>query len=915
MQEANLNWTCDQCGHPNEADTWPCDKCRYPLVHNKGQCRKHVRGQYQDDKVDQARELAEEKKWYCSHCKYVNPSSAKRCEKCFADKKANKAAFLQARQSTSNFRRSMENLFPAFHTKDFQDQAFHAQELKESIPVKGDKWKNISNALFRDESLSETITVKDLIDASNSSDIAGSIVLHNNDADQTVSGVLFRVLAPHAEKVAVVGEWNDWNPDEDYLYRETDDFWQTVVPNARPGQLYNYIIQFHDNEKDQTVSVFRADPRGQILRFHKKRWCSEIYDLKSFKWADRRFKGKKFNDLILYEVHVGTWPLSGCSQTAFNESQQLERIGTFKEVQASIPHFLDLGINCIALMPITQDSHHAPFNCWGYDPVSLWAVHTDYGTPDDLKELINACHVKGISVLCDFVPNHFAEENVLNFFDGPEDLYFPHDISLKATPWGPRPNFASPRVRRYCVDAVEFWLREFHFDGVRVDSTCNIRMFNQGGQNSMLPDGYIFLQEMNDMVHLKFPHKITIAEDLQDPFASCNHGGAGFDVQWDDVFFKEVLRTVIATSDGYRNMHDLARGICEPALAGSPAGGRIIFTESHDTVPSDRQGRIPAAILRGHRMNWPNCRDVESNFFSQKRTALSLAILLTSPGIPMLLQGQEFFETCSPMWPHGPLMDRTREERLDPPDGFFKLISRLCDLRMNITHTTRGLTGYYARAFHVNNSDNKVLAYHRWVLGGATDDVIVIVNCSNVDYEEYYLGFPRFGDWHLRFNSDSKEYCSSFSNFDVSSMIEVTKDPKDGYPFCGRVRIPSYSVLVYSQDAISTVRFTLDAEVGENYRLFLTGSSSSLGQWNIHEAIEMKEAGHRDIDTLYKSPPVTVSFGQAVEFKFFLVEDLPEGHYTKQQIRWQIGENNVFRADNSNRRYQVDCKHLTFEDK
>ena len=144
MQEANLKWTCDQCGNPNEADTWPCDKCRYPLVHNKGQHRKHVRGKLEESQGDQ-NPATDEKKWYCSHCKHVNPSTAKRCEKCFADKKANKAAFLQARQSTSNFRKSMENLFPAFHTKSFQDQAFHAEELKEKIPVKGDKWKNISS--------------------------------------------------------------------------------------------------------------------------------------------------------------------------------------------------------------------------------------------------------------------------------------------------------------------------------------------------------------------------------------------------------------------------------------------------------------------------------------------------------------------------------------------------------------------------------------------------------------------------------------------------------------------------------------------------------------------------------------------------------------------------------------------------
>jgi len=913
MSKEQSGWNCDQCGNENPAETWPCEKCQYPLVHQKDQAPKHIKGEYTDDYSNRERN-AHINKWHCSHCRHLNDKSSKRCEKCFAQKALNKAFQLQARTTLTNLRRSMTSDLRSSLNQSTMGTNFRATELKEEVPEKGNKWRDISTSLFGDETLAENITVKDLIHTPNSSDIAGSIVLHHQDAESSVSGVLFRVLAPNAEKVAVVGEWNNWNPDEDYLYRETDDYWQTVVKDARPGQLYNYIIQFHDEEQDKKISVYRADPRGQILKFANERWCSEVYDLKKFKWTDRQYRMPKHNNLILYECHVGTFGTAGCSHAVCDGKEIRDQIGTFKQVTAKIPELVELGINCLALMPITQDAHMAPYNCWGYDPVSLFAVHTDYGTPDDLKELINTCHTNKIGVIFDFVPNHMSIDNILGWFDGPNDLYFPSDDRIKCTDWGPRPNFASPRVRRFLVDAVELWLRDFHFDGVRVDSTCSVRMYDYFGQRNVLPDGYILLQEMNDMVHLKYPHKITIAEDLQDPWSMCNHGGAGFDMQWDEKFFKEVLRVAIGTSDAHRDMHALAYGICEPALHGSLAGGRIIYTESHDTVPSDRQGRIPAAILRGHRMEWPNCSDVENNYFSLKRTALSLSILLTSPGIPMLLQGQEFFETCAPSWPHGPLFDRTREERIQPADGFRKLISRLCDLRMNQTHTTLGLCGYYARAYHINNTANKVIAYHRWVKGGATDDTVVIVNCSNVDYDEYYLGFPRFGEWHLRFNSDSKEYCSHFSEFECSPIVETSKDPKDGYPFCGRVRIAAYTVLVYSQDAQSTVQFTLDEELEAEDRLYLVGSVPSLGNWNIHDAIEMSPASRHDKDSLWKSSPVNVSFGQEIEFKFFLVKGSKE-NLNMQQIRWQKGENSVFKADNSNRRYRVDCVGLSFEDK
>ena len=142
MNLSGATWVCDQCGDKNSADTWPCDTCRYPLVHNAE--TKHVRGEYSDEYAERERRIVTEKRWLCSHCKFLNEESFHRCQKCFARKDANDSLSLQAKRSTTHLRRSMESTFPAFHTKKVQHQDFRAEELKEKIPVKEDKWKNIS---------------------------------------------------------------------------------------------------------------------------------------------------------------------------------------------------------------------------------------------------------------------------------------------------------------------------------------------------------------------------------------------------------------------------------------------------------------------------------------------------------------------------------------------------------------------------------------------------------------------------------------------------------------------------------------------------------------------------------------------------------------------------------------------------
>jgi 1,4-alpha-glucan branching enzyme len=187
---------------------------------------------------------------------------------------------------------------------------------------------------------------------------------------------------------------------------------------------------------------------------------------------------------------------------------------------------------------------------------------------------------------------------------------------------------------------------------------------------------------------------------------------------------------------------------------------------------------------------WP---EQPGGYYARKRSTLGAALVFTSPGIPMLFQGQEFLED---EWFHDTdPIDWSKKERFH---GIFLLYRDLIRLRRNLDRTTAGLRGDHVHVFHVNDYD-KVIAYHRWHLGGPRDDVVVLVNMANRSYESYRLGFPRGGSWRVRFNSDWSGYSDDFSN-QPAYDLQARPGPRDGLHFEGEVGIGPYSALILSQD-------------------------------------------------------------------------------------------------------------------
>ena len=579
-------------------------------------------------------------------------------------------------------------------------------------------------------------------------------------------GIAFRVWAPYAKAVSVVGAFNDFQPTADPMVHEAEGFWYADVPAAKVGQEYRFWLD------TQTGPVTRIDPYAREVT---SSIGNGVISDPNFNWGDDRFEIPNWNELVIYELHVGT----------FNDDQpDVDAPAKFESVVRRFDHLKKLGINCIQIMPIAE---FAGDRSWGYNPAHMFAVESAYGGPKAFKELVKQAHKNGIAVILDVVYNHFGPSDLdLWRFDGWSEndgggIYFYND-ARRSTPWGDtRPDYGRPQVRQFIRDNALMWLEEFHVDGLRMDMTLYIRAVDASA-SQVLPDGWSLMQWVNTEVRKKFPKAITIAEDLQSSDAitdSAENGGAAFGSQWDAQFVHPIREAVITGADEHRSMEAVKNAILS-RYNGDPIR-RVVYSESHDEVANGR-ARVPQEIDPNGASNW----------FAQKRSTLAAALVLTSPGIPMLFQGQEFVEgewfrdTVPLHW-----------EQTETFRGIVRMYRDLIHLRLNKKGTSKGLTGPNVAATHVND-DSNLIAFRRWQDAGPNDEVVVVANFHRDPREGYSLGFSQPGTWKLIFNSDWKGYSEQFQGY-ASGDVTAVAGEYDGLPNRAEVNIGAYSVLIYGQ--------------------------------------------------------------------------------------------------------------------
>jgi 1,4-alpha-glucan branching enzyme len=567
-------------------------------------------------------------------------------------------------------------------------------------------------------------------------------------ADAAGTGVTFRVWAPNASSVTVRGDFNGWGQTALLSEGGGAGHWSMDVPGAQAGQNYRYYLN---------GNTWKRDPRSRRVTNSGSNGNSTIYDPDAFNWGTAPTPQPWRNDLVLYQMHVGTF-----------EGGNPPR--TFDHAIARLDHVKQLGVSAIQLMPINE---FAGSHSWGYNPADLFAVESAYGGPDAFKRFIRACHERGMAVFVDVVHNHYGPSDLATWrFDGwfqnnLGGIYFYND-NRAYTAWGnTRPDFGRAEVRSFIRDQALMYVQEYRVGGFRWDSVYNIINTDQGAN----VQGRQMVTDINWELSQTHPHVVRIAEDHAFDFSM------NFESQWDVGYRWDLHGQVVNSSDSARNMNTVA-GL----LANWGGHHRVVFSEAHDYIARvHSRSRIPSEVDSAN----------PDSIWARKRALLAGGIVLTTPGIPMIFQGQEMHETLA-------FHDDTalRWTRTNTYAGIVKAYADLIHARRNLRGGLQGLKGTGVHVHHVDNG-NKVIGFIRWDAGGQTDDVVVIANFAATLWtnSNYVVQFPSAGTWYRHFNSDATLYQPDFGNIGPTQVVAA------GSPPAAAVNMGMYALQIFSKTA------------------------------------------------------------------------------------------------------------------
>jgi 1,4-alpha-glucan branching enzyme len=626
-------------------------------------------------------------------------------------------------------------------------------------------------------------------------------------------GATFRVWAPRANSVHLIGRFGGtdrWTPNDDNLMVASNGgVWSGFSVGAAEGDHYKFYVVGQGStgpKRDPYARELAKSPDGTPPR------CV-VRDPDSWLWHDAGWRPPRFRDYIVYQFHVGT----------FYGPDLNHRVAKYLDVLDRLDYLVKLGVNAIEPLPITE---FVSPRSLGYDGSDLFSPEIDYTVESDdldtylnkvntlldargqqlvtreqlsvpinqLKALIDLCHLSGIAILFDVVYNHAGSQ----IRGRDEGLWFydraTRDDDNDSLCFTDRdhagPVFAIWRheVRQFLRDNARFFVEEYHADGYRYDQVSAIVYENKH-------DGWRFCQTLNDNVRDADPTAIQIAEywNVDDYVVRpAGEGGAGFDATWYDGLRTTIRTAIRQATRGSRetiNLDPIAYNLKAP---GFPAAWKAVqYVESHDEVRDDphRNDRIAKLAGGNNSRSW----------YARSRSRIATGLILTAPGIPMLFMGQEFLE--SKRWhddprfhPHTLLYWEGLEE------GDRSMIDHLRFTRELIALRKRypALRSDNAQVYHVHNG-NRVIAFHRWVKEGR--DIVVVATLREETWYDYRLGLPQPGLWLEVFNSDVYDNWVNPNVAGNGGGVSAGGHGLHGFAHSTNVVIPANGIVVLARDS------------------------------------------------------------------------------------------------------------------
>ena len=595
------------------------------------------------------------------------------------------------------------------------------------------------------------------------------------EARRGVSGACFRVWAPNAERVSVVGEFNGWDGRSHPMASlGASGVWELFIPGLTADALYKYEIR---NRATGTVFV-KTDPYGQRFEL-RPATATCVPAAPAHAWGDEDWLAQRAQwdwlhaPVSIYELHAGSW-----------KRHPGGRFYSYRELaEHLLPYVLDMGYTHIELLPVSE---HPLDESWGYQTTGYFAATRRFGSADDLRFFIDACHRAGIGVLLDWAPGHFPEDDfALAHFDG-SSLYEHEDPRLKRHPdWGTHVfNYGRNEVRSFLLSSAHYWLSEFHIDGLRVDAVASMLYLDYsrkagewlpnryGGRENL--DAIDFLRQLNVMVHGEFPGALTVAEESTAwPMVSrpTHLGGLGFSMKWNMGWMNDTL-AYLAHDPVHRRFHHNQLTF----------GQLYAYTEnfvlplSHDEVVHGKGslfGKLPG--------------DAWQKFANAR---LLLAYQMTSPGKKLNFMGSELGQRGE--WYAGGELDWWLLQHA-PHAGIQRLardLNRLYCATPALHELDFEANGFAWSDCH--DADQSVLSYLRFAQDGSF--VMVALNFTPVPRRGYRIGVPRAGAYREAFNSDSSYYGGS--DMGNGGGVQARAEAHHGFPACLELTLPPLAAVV-----------------------------------------------------------------------------------------------------------------------
>ena len=603
-------------------------------------------------------------------------------------------------------------------------------------------------------------------------------------------GYLFRVYAPEAEKVSVMGEFNDWNRDADYMTRDEQGIWEKFIPNIPEYAAYKYSVWAKSGD------VFdKSDPYG----FHfetRPGNATKAYDLDGYEWGDASWLDwrKKHlpysNPVNIYECHLGSWKMH--EDGNFYSYRQL--------ADELVPYVKEMGYTHIEFMPLTE----YPFDgSWGYQVIGYFAATSRYGTPKDLMYLIDKAHQAGLGIIMDWVPAHFPKDGCgLVEFDGSHLYEYADPLKMEHKEWGTRVfDYGKVSTRNLLFSSAMFWIEKFHMDGLRVDAVASMLYLDYNRQGEWRPnvhggrenlEAVDFLRLLNEYILTDHPDVMMIAEESTAwPMVTKPgyDGGLGFNFKWNMGWMNDMLCYCSADPFFRKDMHDKITFSFMYAFSEN-----YILPLSHDEVVHGKCSLIS-------KMPPPY-----ENQFGGLRALYGY--MAAHPGKKMLFMGGEFAQFSEWAYQRGldwMLLDYPAHRQMQ---AYVKALNHFYLATPQLWEQDTDWRGFEWIS-HEDNRNN-IIAFRRVAKDGS--DIVVVVNFSPEEQQEYRIGVPITGTYEEVFTSDKTEFGGSGM---ANGKLKTENKPMHGQEQSIVLKIPRFGVLFFKGKARAKRRTKAEIEAAK----------------------------------------------------------------------------------------------------